>query len=61
MVKSFGKQMDYLADSVAVTCQLWLGGLAGKMLSDLLITSAMLYHVSSFLLLPTGSLPFVGS
>ena len=53
--------MDYLADSVAVTCQLWLGGLAGKMLSDLLITSAMLYHVSSFLLLPTGSLPFVGS
>ena len=56
MVKPSNKRnrLLYLADSVAVPYQFWLGGLAGNVLSDLLIAFIMLYRVSSFLL-PMGS------
>ena len=44
--------MDYLSDYVTVPHQIWI---AANTLSDSIIASAMLYHVSSSLLLSTQS------
>ena len=45
--------MNSLSDFVSVSHQTWI---VGNTLADLLIASTMLYHVSFFLLLSTGSL-----